>query len=81
MHLVERGLKTAQEALNIKSGFIKSKLEKVIGFKLKFYSYPGKPDIVALSEFSIIYLFHALIDSTLKSTETMYEKSESRIDV
>ena len=41
--VMETKLKSAEEAMNIKSGFIKSKLEKVIECKLEFYSYSGKP--------------------------------------
>lgn len=78
--LVESGFKTAEEALNVKSGFIKLKLQEVTEYKLNFYSYPGKPDIVCSSKFSILYLFHKLIDSTLNSTEKLYDQDKNLID-
>ena len=78
--VMETKLKSAEEAVNIKSGFIKSKLEKVIECKLKFYSYFGKPDIVASAEFSILFLFHKLVDMVQRTSESIYTKSDNCID-
>lgn len=42
----------------IKTGFTIRNFEKL----LKFYSYNGKPVIVAASKFSILTLFHNFVD-------------------
>lgn len=78
--LVKSKFKTIEEAEDVKSCFIKSKLEKVTEVKLKFYSHPGKPDIVASSEFSIVFLCHKLIDSTKNFTGKSYEKNDNCIN-
>lgn len=78
--VIETNLKSAEEAMNIKSSFIKSKLEKVTECKLKFYSYPGKSDIVASAKFSILFLFHKLVDIVQRSDENIYTKSDNCIE-
>ena len=78
--VIETKLKSAEEAMNIKSGFIKSKLEKVTECKLKFYSYAGKPDIVASAEFTILFLFHKIVDMVQRTSENVYTKCDNCID-
>lgn len=65
--VVERGVKSQEEAKNIKSSFIKSKLMKVTDIELQFHSYHGKPDIVVSSKFPLVLLVHKLFENQNKS--------------